>query len=219
MKKAWTGVSIAIAICMGATGARGVSPTPEELHRSADWAAERFDRDPEHVQPPIESAGLIVVANHDPVQHNARSGKPLKLAGNLYTRGLYCHAISEIIVRLPGPGKSFSATAGVDSNPDTSGGRGSVIFSVEVAGKETYNSGVVHENSTPHAVNADLGGATSFVLKIGDAGLGIACDQSDWADAKVVLEDGRELWVGDMHEIAAPPSALFLLLSISGSSF
>ncbi len=209
MKMSWAQIGVCITICVGATTAYGVTPTPKELRRSTDWAAERFDRDPAQLQPAADSPGLVVVANHDPVQHNARSGKPLNLAGQQYTRGLYCHAISQIIVRLPGPGKSFSALAGVDSNADTSGGKGSVVFSVEVAGKEAFNSGVVHENTPAQAVNVDLSGATSFVLKIGDAGVGIASDQSDWADAKVILQDGRELWVGDLPEIAPPPSAYF----------
>ena len=76
--------------------------------------------------------GLVVLANNDPVQLNARSGRPLKIADKQYSRGLYCHAVSKVVVRLPGPGKSFSAIAGVDSNDQTSGGRGSVVFSVNV---------------------------------------------------------------------------------------
>ena len=32
----------------------------------------------------------------------------------------------------------------------------------------------------------------------GRRGDGISCDQADWADAKVVLADGRELWLGDL---------------------
>ena len=38
------------------------------------------------------------------------------------------------------------------------------------------------------AVRVELGGATEFDLEVGDAGDGISCDQSDWADAKVVLK-------------------------------
>ena len=49
-------------------------------------------------------------------------------------------------------------------------------------------------------VTVDLGGATSFVLEASDAGDGISSDHADWADAKVVLADGRELWLGDLPE-------------------
>jgi len=59
-------------------------------------------------------------------------------------------------------------------------------------------------------VNVDLAGADTFTLEIGDAGDGIGWDQSDWADAKATLADGRELWLGDMplrdrREEAGPP--------------
>jgi len=40
----------------------------------------------------------------------------------------------------------------------------------------------------------------SVVLGAGDAGDGIASDHADWAEAKVVLADGRELWLGDLPE-------------------
>ena len=69
----------------------------------------------------------------------------MRLADMEYTRGLYCHAFSKIIVRLPSPGASFSAIVGVDSNEQTSGGRGSVDFSVSVGGKEKFRSGVMRE--------------------------------------------------------------------------
>ena len=47
-------------------------------------------------------------------------------------------------------------------------------------------------------VNVDLDGATEFVLPVDDGGDGIGCDQADWAEAQVMLEDGRELWLGDL---------------------
>ena len=126
------------------------------------------------------------------------AGRPLKIADKQYSRGLYCHAVSKVVVRLPGPGKSFSAVAGVDSNEQTSGGRGSVVFSVNVGGKEGFRSQVMREGMAGVPVNVPLDGAREFALEVGDAGDGISCDQADWADAKVVLADGRELWLGDL---------------------
>ena len=135
--------------------------------------------------------GLEIVANYDAMQKNARFGKPLKLAGKAYSRGLFCHAPSKIVVRLPGPGKTFEAQVGLDSNEQTSGGRGSVVFSVEVGAKEAFRSAVLREGMPPATVHVDLGGAAEFVLQVGDGGDGIACDQADWADARITLADGR----------------------------
>ena len=140
-----------------------------------------------------------MLANHDPVLRNTRGeGRPLTLGKTAYTRGLYCHAVSKLIVRLPGPGKTFTAIVGVDSNDQTSGGRGSVVFSVSVAGKQRFRSETLHEGMKAVPVAVDLGGASEFLLEIGDAGDGISCDQSDWADAKVVLNDGTSVWLGDL---------------------
>jgi hypothetical protein len=98
--------------------------TPEELALRRDWAAARFD----HRQPPPETnAALVVHTNHGPVLKNARAAKPLRIGGQDFARGLLTHAPSRITVRLPGPGDTFSARVGIDSNEQTSGG-GAVLF-------------------------------------------------------------------------------------------
>ena len=47
-------------------------------------------------------------------------------------------------------------------------------------------------------VKVELGGAMEFVLAVDPTPDGISCDQADWADAKVTLTDGRELWLADL---------------------
>ena len=186
-------ILLAVLACIPMRGA--VSVSPEEMGEASQWVAAKFKG---VVASEAPAVGLMVLANNDPVQLNARGGRPLKIADKQYSRGLYCHAVSKVVVRLPGPGKSFSAIAGVDSNEQTSGGRGSVVFSVNVGGKEGFRSQVMREGMAGVPVNVPLDGAREFTLEIGDAGDGISCDQSDWADAKVVLADGRELWLGDL---------------------
>lgn len=168
--------------------------TPDEMVRRDAWVNASFETD---ASPPPR-AGLQVLANNDPVIKNQRNDRPLNLAGRQYAHGLYCHAVSKVAVRLPGPGRTFTAIVGVDSNEQTSGGRGSVIFSVSVDGKEAFKSEVLREGMAGVPVRVDLQDATAFTLDISDAGDGISCDQSDWADARVVLADGRELWLADL---------------------
>lgn len=67
----------------------------------------------------------MVLANHGSVLKNARAGKPLRLAGQEFTRGLLAHAPSKITIRLPGPADTFTAFVGIDSNEQTTGGHGS----------------------------------------------------------------------------------------------
>ncbi|UCH36645.1 MAG: alpha-galactosidase [Armatimonadota bacterium] len=184
-----------LTLIMATQWAHGVSVVPAEMAEARRWAAAKFEGVQE--APPRE-AGLIVLANNDPVQPNARAGRPMKIVDQQYTRGLYCHAYSNIVVRLPGPGKTFEAIIGVDSNEQTSGGRGSVVFSVKVGDREAFRSDVMREGMPGIVVSVNLGGADEFVIEVGDAGDGIGCDQADWADARVTLTDGSVLWLGDM---------------------
>jgi len=182
------------AIAMTASGAAATTATQEELETSREWLRRHWGS----TKAPRRQVGLLVLANNDPVTRNNRGGRPLRTGGKEYRRGLYCHAVSKVVVYLPSPGKSFTAVVGVDTHAQTRGGRGSVVFSVHANDKELYRSKLMREGMPVEKVEVDLAGATSFTLAVGDGGDGISCDQSDWADAKVVLADGKELWVGDL---------------------
>ena len=175
--------------------ALAVSPTVAEMADARSWAAAKFEGVQASKAPDV---GLFVVANNGPVQLNGRGNEPLQIGDKSYARGLYCHAVSKVIVRLPGAGKTFTATAGVDTNDQTSGGRGSVVFSVAVGEKSPFKSGLMREGTPGVAIQVDLEGAKEFVLEVGDGGNGIACDQADWAEAKVALADGQTVWLGDL---------------------
>jgi alpha-galactosidase len=181
--------------------AGGVTVTQDEMAQARRWASARFQG--RAIEPPTP-AGLTVVANNDAVQRNQRAGKPLNIAGVSYTRGLYCHAVSKVVVRLPGKGERFTAVAGVDSNDQTSGGRGSIVFSVSTGGAERYRSGVMREGQAGRPVSVALQGATELTLEVSDAGDGISCDQADWADARVTLAGGKTVWLGDLPILTAP---------------
>jgi alpha-galactosidase len=177
----------------------GAAPTPAELEEAGRWVSAKFKGVSEEAP---STAGIEVIANNDPVQINGRGGNPMRIVDKEYRRGLYCHAVSKLIVHLPRPGKRFDAIAGVDSNDQTSGGRGSVVFAVRVGDKEAWKSEVMHEGMPGVPVSVDLNGARAFFLEVGDAGDGIGCDQSDWVEAKVLHDDGSELWLGDLPLIA-----------------
>jgi alpha-galactosidase len=176
--------------------ASAVEPTKAELADAGRWAAAKFAG---VLQPPSQDSGLLVVSNHGPVQQNARGSEPLRIGPKSYQRGLYCHAPSKVIVRLPGPGKSFHAEIGVDSRA----GGGSVVFLINVDGAEAFRSPVMHIDSAPKSVDVDLKGQTEFTLEITDAGDGINSDQGNWADARVTLADGSLVWPGDLPIIGA----------------
>jgi hypothetical protein len=179
--------------------------TAEEMRSKDAWFKEHLlepsfarSSSPQPAAPRAPEVGLDVFANNDPVIPNSRDNRPLRIGQKNYTRGLYCHAVSKILVTLPRPGKRFTAEVGLDYNDDTLRGRGSVVFSVTVRDRVAFRSEVMKVHTPPQPVDVDLQGATTFVLDIGDAGDGIGWDQSNWADAKVTLDDGGDLWLGDM---------------------
>ncbi|HBO44273.1 MAG TPA: hypothetical protein DD670_10135 [Planctomycetaceae bacterium] len=187
----FVGIVTSPAGCLAAVPFASLS----ELAEARRWAASKFDG----VQSPLATEpALLVLANHGPVQKNARGGRPMQIVDKKYTRGLYCHAPSRIGVRLPGPGARFTAIVGVDSNEQTVGGRGSADFAVTVGGAEKFRSGVMREGMAGKEVLVELEGAKEFVLQIEETPDGIACDQADWAEAKVTLKDGSELWLTDL---------------------
>ncbi len=181
--------------------------SPDEMIVAQRWVAARLLGGQE-VPPP--APGLTVLANYGPVQKDGRGEQPLRLGDILYTRGLYCHADSRVIVRLPGPAKALTAVLGVDTNDQTRGGPGSVVFAVEVGGKEVFRSEPVREGMPPLPLQVDLRGAREVVLSVQDAGDGIACDQADWADARIVLSDDQVLALTDLPllNVSTPPPSL-----------
>ena len=187
--------AMVMALVTLSQAAHGVSVKPDEMALVRRWTSAKFEG---IVPSEASQSGLVVIANNDVVQRNARAGKPLNITGKRFTRGLYCHAVSKVIVKLPGPGKTFSAVVGVDSNDQTSGGRGSVVFSVTNQGKDAFHSDVLREGHAPVPVKVDLNGSTEFTIEVGDAGDGISCDQADWADAQVEMKDGSIVWLGDL---------------------
>ncbi|HUT91314.1 MAG TPA: alpha-galactosidase [Thermoguttaceae bacterium] len=195
-------VCVAVAtFCLApAHFARAVAPTPDELALARRFVAAKFGA-PDASAP--RQPGLIVHVNNNAIERNARNKKPLRIADTEYTRGLYCHAVSKVVVRLPGPGKKFSAIAGLDNNEQTRAGKGSVIFSVNVADREAFRSDVMCKETAGVPIEIDLGGASELALEVGDAGDGIGWDQADWAEARTELADGSTVWLGDLPILAA----------------
>ena len=160
---------LAMATCWNIS-ARAQSSVPTAPYWDHAWCDSVFAGKTATV---AESPHLVVDANHDPVQRNTRGGKPLKLKSAEFTRGLYCHAVSKVRVRGLKAMAKLEAVIGVDSNEQTSGGRGSVIFAVLAGSKEVYRSPRVTESMDPIKLAADLGGVDEVTLIVEDAGDGI----------------------------------------------
>ncbi len=205
-KAAWWAVLAMALLAVSSAGA--ATPTPEELALARRWAGEHLR--PVRAAPAAlpqaaerEPAGLVVLANYGPVQVNGRDGQPLRIGDQTFTRGLYCHAISKILVRLPGAGQSLTATVGIDTNGNFTGG--SAEFFVQAGDKQLFRSPVMHRGEAGVAVRAELGGVREFTISVGCAGDNINSDQASWADARVTLADGSQVWLGDLPLVEARP--------------
>jgi alpha-galactosidase len=99
-------------------------------------------------------------------------------------------------VHLSAPGKRFSALLGVDSNDlgyYSSLGRGNLVVTIEVHGKEIFQSPVMREGQTAVPIDINLGGATDFTLRITGKDGSI-----DLADAKITQSNGHEIGLDDL---------------------
>lgn len=166
---------------------------PAEQAQARQWVAAKLEG---KTEPQPRAPGLVVLANYKEAQRNGRDGQPLKIGDARYTRGLYCHAPSRILVKLPGPCKMFTAIVGIDNNGNYSGG--TVVFKVSVNGRESFSTPVMRRGESGVPVRVELKGATEFMLVVTDAGDNFNSDQASWAEAKVALNDGSEVWLGDL---------------------
>ena len=142
----------------------------------------------------VRIGALTVLAGNIPMQLDRVNGEPLKVSSKEFAKGIFCHAKGKISVHLPGPGKTFTAVVGVH----TKAVHGTVVLSLTIDDKVAYKSGVLRGGEEGVPVQVDLNGATEFVLETGDADDGIREDWGLWANAKVILTDGKEILVSDL---------------------
>jgi DUF1680 family protein len=132
----------------------------------------------------------------------------LTIGQTTFEHGLGTHANSVVRIELAEPADRFEAKVGVDHNPDTKPNKGSVQFIVELDNRARYTSPVLRSGMEPVAVSVALEGARTFVLRVTDAGDGISYDQADWAAAKVILKNGKEIALHELPVTQPPkPSA------------
>jgi hypothetical protein len=114
-------------------------------------------------------------------------GKPLRVGGRKYARGLGTHANSQIRYMVDNRYRRFEAQVGVDDEKD---GAGTVVFQVFADGRKVFDSGVMRGRQPACKVSVSLDGVEELVLAATDAGDGINCDHADWADARLIGNPG-----------------------------
>jgi alpha-galactosidase len=134
-----------------------------------------------------------------PHANQSVDGKPLSLGGKRFEHGLGTHAASIFRIELGGKAERFTATVGVD---DEVGKQGSVVFKVAGDGKTLWESGVLRGGDPAKNVSVTLDGVKRLVLTVGDAGDDRNFDHADWADAMIVMKEGKPEAVAPVREAA-----------------
>ena len=135
----------------------------------------------------------------EPQANKSVDNHPLFIDGKRYEHGFGTHAVSTLRIALAGKGERFTATVGVD---DEVGQRGSVDFKVVGDGKVLWESGVLRGGDPAKEVSVDLHGIHKLLLQVGDAGDDMNYDHADWADARIVMTDGKPEAIAPAREPA-----------------
>jgi len=109
-------------------------------------------------------------------------GTPLAIRGVPYAKGLGTNSVSSVVIDLGGTCSSFASDVGID---DLAGGRGTVTFTVLADGNVVASTGVMTGTQAAQHLAADVSGAHTLTLQVGDAGDGNGHDNADWAGAEL----------------------------------
>jgi hypothetical protein len=116
-------------------------------------------------------------------ENAAGDGHTISIRGTTFTKGLGCHAYSEINVPLNGLYSIFSSSIGID---DEVGGNGSVDFQVYADGTKIYDSGTLTGKSPLQTTGTlNVTGVTTLKLEVAIVGTSNSYDHADWAGAQL----------------------------------
>jgi len=180
----------------GSSGA-GVAPSgPDEVTLNSRWADAVFG---EPAISPRAVNRLTLVHEDGPGDTKVGRcavGTPLRLGAKTYTRGIGVNSRSVMRVSVDRPAARLLADIGLDRNVDKT--RASVTMHVNVADQDRFHTPVLRPDGTAQSIDVPLDGAMAFELVVNDGGDGRGWDQAGWADARVVLQDGTQLWLDDV---------------------
>lgn len=120
----------------------------------------------------------------------AGDGKPIRLAGTQYAKGLGVNSPTTIAFNLGGRCTAFSAVVGIDDIMNKAGANPNVIFRVTGDGTVLFDSGAMLKGQAK-PVSVDTTGVEILTLEVdpnaaaSPAGAAEWWDRADWADAEL----------------------------------
>jgi hypothetical protein len=116
------------------------------------------------------------------VTDGSASRRDLRLAGNVYDKGLGMHSASRVTYDLPSNYQRFECLVGLD---ERTGRHGRVRVQVLVDGKESAARDL-SGGGAPVAINIPVAGAKQLTLVVDYGGGGSVQDDVDWVDARLI---------------------------------
>ncbi|MBI3921981.1 MAG: NPCBM/NEW2 domain-containing protein [Armatimonadetes bacterium] len=179
---------------------------PDESDFNRRWAEQVFSE-----VPPASVSGNRLTVVHEGYPGDTKVGRgaaggPIRLGDKVYRRGIGVNSHSAMRVSLVQPAERFRAMIGLDRNVD--GTVASVAFHVVVGGTDVFSTEVMRPSDGIRDVDVQLNGASAFDLIVDEGGDGRAYDQADWVEARVILQDGSQVWLDDLARQATLPTDL-----------
>lgn len=120
-------------------------------------------------------------------------GGKLRVAGQVYGKGLGMHSASRLAYELGGEYERFETELAIDDRAGAAGdgGRGSVVCRVfldrgDGNWQSAYGSPVIRGGDAPRPVSIDVRGAKRMALLVEFADRGDECDYADWLNARLI---------------------------------
>lgn len=173
-----------LLFCLQTCGTFGSRDTPQDPTRNAVSL-------PDAVW--LETLDLSKMSKRGrwPTNAGRSTGKnPLRMGGVEFPHGVGMHAPGGMLIRLNGVALRFVARVGVDDEPATEYGSGSVSFEVWVDGKLSVATPVLVKGQS-QLLDVNLAGAQTLELLTMDGDDGSNGDHADWAGAQIVLASAR----------------------------
>jgi hypothetical protein len=160
--------------------------------------------EPTHEPPRRYDSGVAYLSDREPFAAQRGTGfpqptyrrdrsfgdQPMAVGHQAFKKGLGCGANTVLVYALGGRFERFRATAGVDAeetaatNPPAS-----VFFTAFVDGRLAFESGPMRAGTPPRAVDIDVRGAKTLMLRVSgnwDDDGRTGNDHGDWADARLI---------------------------------
>jgi hypothetical protein len=111
---------------------------------------------------------------------------PLSVRGTEFATGIGVHSRSSIYYALQGNERTFRAIVGID---DIAKGAGSVVFAVDLDGRNLWTSPEITGKSAPVALpDIKLQGGKLLTLTVEFGQLADVSDYADWCDAVFICD-------------------------------